>query len=55
MNASKYLVVDSKTGAVVGEYESRKRASARANKLDLQYGACRYFVRLPVLVTEVSP
>ncbi|MBD4207880.1 hypothetical protein [Staphylococcus aureus] len=41
-----YQIIDIKTGTQVGAtYSDRKRASARANKLDLAYGAVRYVVR----------
>ena len=41
----KYQVIDFKTGQVMGIYVSRRRARAKADKLDLEYGAYRYFVR----------
>lgn len=40
-----YQVIDNKTKQIVGEYKSRKRASNRADKLDLEYGAYRYIVK----------
>ena len=40
-----YQVIDTKTGDVMGIYSSRKRASRKADKLDLEYGAIRYAVR----------
>lgn len=41
-----YKIIDIKTGAQVGKnYQCRRRARQRANKLDLQYGAIRYVVR----------
>lgn len=41
----KYQVIDSRTGLVMGTYSTRVRASRKADKLDLQYGAIRYSVR----------
>lgn len=46
-----YQVIDLHTKTIVGVYANRKRASSRANKLDLEYGAIRYsvrFVNVPV-------
>jgi hypothetical protein len=40
-----YEVIDGKTKQLMGIYKTRKRASSRANKLDLIYGAVRYFYR----------
>jgi hypothetical protein len=41
-----YVLVDLKTGLVVGKpYTSAQRARTRRDKLDLEYGACRYYVR----------
>jgi hypothetical protein len=40
-----YLVIDSRNGRTVGRYSDRRRARARADKLDLDYGAIRYRVR----------
>lgn len=40
-----YIIVDTLTGRQVGKrygWASRNRARARADKLDLEYGACRY-------------
>lgn len=42
---NKFQVIDSKTGDVVGTYGSRKAASRKADKLDLEYGAIRYAVK----------
>lgn len=41
-----YSVVDIMTGEVVGSYKNRKRASRKADKLDMEYGAVRYVVRM---------
>jgi hypothetical protein len=43
-----YEVIDGQSlkGDVVGTYKTHTRAIARADKLDLQYGAVRYYVRL---------
>lgn len=40
-----YLVIDTRTDAVVGRYKNRNRARNRADKLDNAYGAYRYTVR----------
>lgn len=39
-----YYVVDSHTGRAVARFGSRRRATAKADALDLQYGAVRYVV-----------
>ncbi len=39
-----YVIRDSRTGAIVGYASTLKRASRRADKLDLRYGAIRYRV-----------
>lgn len=39
-----YNVIDCYTGKVIGTYQSRKRATSRADKLDMAYGAIRYAV-----------
>jgi len=43
--APTYIVIDRQTKAIMGRYATLKRASSRANKLDLAYGAVRYTVR----------
>lgn len=48
-----YQVVDLQTKQVIGTYGNRKAASRRADKLDLQYGAIRYSVRV-VWADEVA-
>jgi hypothetical protein len=41
-----YLIIDVKTNRPVGKpYQSIRRAYARADKLDLIYGAVRYIVK----------
>lgn len=40
-----YEVVDAYSGEVLGTYKSLRRATARADALDLKYGAVRYVVR----------
>ena len=45
MTNTSYNVIDLHTKQVVGNYKTLKRASNRANKLDLKYGAIRYSVR----------
>lgn len=52
-----YVIVDGQTGKVISKpYESRRRATTRADKLDNEYGAYRYKVRMidnnPQPVTE---
>lgn len=39
-----YQVIDTRTGNVMGNYSSKVRATRKADKLDLQYGAIRYAV-----------
>jgi hypothetical protein len=49
-----YVIIDRQTGRQVGApYTSGKRASARVNKLDLDYGASRYS-RRPVYAAQVA-
>lgn len=40
-----YLVVDARTGKIVGSAYTLKSAHRKADKLDRQYGAVRYTVR----------
>lgn len=40
-----YEVVDNKSGHVEKVFKTRKLARRYADKLDLEYGAYRYFVR----------
>jgi hypothetical protein len=40
-----YEVVDRQTGTVQGVYRTRNRARRHADRLDLHYGAIRYYVR----------
>lgn len=40
-----YQVIDRQTGVVMGIYSSRKAATRKADKLDLEYGAIRYTVK----------
>ena len=40
-----YQVIDIQTKQVMGIYKTRNRASNRADKLDLAYGAIRYIVK----------
>ena len=40
-----YQIIDRQTGRVVGTYANKARAYARADKLDLEFGAVRYSVR----------
>ena len=41
-----YQIIDIKTKQVVATKATRKAASNMANRLDLQYGAIRYIVRM---------
>jgi hypothetical protein len=41
----RYQVIDRMTGEVMGTYSTRSRARARRERLDLEYGAYRYFVK----------
>lgn len=43
---TRYLVIDGQTGEIRGSYASRRRAFRRADKLDLEYGAYRYYVQV---------
>ena len=54
---TKYQVVDTQTGAIVATYTSRSSgtiararhsARRRADRLDLEYGAVRYSVVVPI-------
>lgn len=40
-----YVVIDLLTKTIVGRYLTRKTAIARADRLDLAYGAIRYSVK----------
>lgn len=42
---AEYLVIDVQTKAIVGTYKTAKRARRAADKLDLGYGAIRYYVK----------
>jgi hypothetical protein len=54
--ASRYEVYDPKTGDVIGDYKTPKRARRVADKKDLEYGAVRYGVRPKKnLNMEVAP
>lgn len=44
-----YKVIDLQTNQVMGTYKVMRRAYRRADKLDLEYGAIRYYVK-PELV-----
>lgn len=47
MTAAQYVVIDRYTQSQVGRpYHSRGRATARVDRLDAEYGAYRYDVRL---------
>lgn len=42
-----YIIIDRQTGLQVGKpYANRNRARTRVDKLDMQYGAVRYMVKL---------
>jgi len=40
-----YQVIDRQTGEVMGTYQTRSRADRRADKLDNEYGAYRYYAQ----------
>lgn len=40
-----HAVIDGRTGTVMGKYRSAKRAYARADRLDREYGGVRYCVQ----------
>jgi hypothetical protein len=42
---AQYQVIDQQTKQVMGTYQSRSRARNKADQLDMQYGAIRYYVR----------
>ena len=42
----RYQVIERMTGEVMGTYSTRSRARARVDRLDLEYGAYRYFVKI---------
>lgn len=42
-----YVLIDVKTGAVVGVYKTAASAYRARDRKDLAYGAVRYAVRLP--------
>lgn len=44
-----YIVLDTRTGSVVGSYQTRAGAQRKADALDLEYGAVRYRVVYNVL------
>ncbi len=48
-----YEVIDRKTNKVMGAYDTVKKAVRRVNKLDLDYGACRYFYRKESWRTDI--
>ena len=39
-----FQVIDRHTGKVMGVYSTRKRARSKVDKLDMEYGAYRYYV-----------
>lgn len=51
-----FQIIDKQTGLVVGKpYSSRSRARARADKLDNEYGAYRYYVRSATTGAVAAP
>jgi hypothetical protein len=42
---TKYAVIDRQTGQLMGVYATRRKATQRADRLDLAYGAIRYRVQ----------
>jgi hypothetical protein len=41
----RYQIIDTQTKQVIGTYSSRVRASRKADRMDLAYGAIRYMVK----------
>lgn len=41
-----YLIIDSQTETVVGRYKSLRSAERKVDKLEKEYGGCRYSVRV---------
>lgn len=39
-----YQVIDTQTKYIMGTYSTKRRATRKADKLDLEYGAIRYTV-----------
>lgn len=49
MQNTTYQIIDTHTGLQIGrtyKYSQRNRARSRADKLDMEYGAYRYSVRM---------
>lgn len=40
-----YQIIDSKTGKVLGTYQTLKTARRIADRKDLEYGAIRYIIK----------
>lgn len=40
-----FKVIDKQTQQVMGTYATRNRARNKADKLDMEYGAYRYYVK----------
>ena len=53
MESTIYEIIDSRTGNVVATRLTSKRAHAKADQLDRNYGAVRYIVR-PVFSREAA-
>lgn len=47
-----YQVIDRKTGNIIGTYKTRISARRAVDRLDNQYGACRYYHKRIENVTE---
>jgi len=41
-----YQVIDGQTKQVVGTFKNRNAARNKADRLDMEYGACRYYVQV---------
>lgn len=41
---SRYLVKDRQTDRIIGQYKFRNAARNKRDKLDLEYGAIRYYI-----------
>ena len=42
--STQYQVIDTRTQVIVGTFTTRKAASRKADRLDLEFGAIRYLV-----------
>ena len=45
VEVTEFHVIDSKNGDIIGKYKTRKRASQKVDRMDIEYGAYRYYVK----------